>query len=177
MVKVKNKPHVVHNSGKYEWYTPAEYIELARKVMGSIDCDPASSEVANELIKASIYYTVEDDGLIQDWKGNVWLNPPYSRDLIKQFTDKLIKEIEKGNVKQAMVLTNNATETRWYQNIAKYAQAIFFIKGRVKFIDGNTMEVANVGLQGQSMLYFGDDVDRFLDYCSKLDGIVCKLDK
>ena len=176
MIKVKNKPHVSFNSGKFEWYTPAEYIQLAKEIMGTIDCDPATSISANELIQASTYYTIENDGLIQDWKGNVWLNPPYSRTLIKQFSDKLIEEIENGNVKQAIVLVNNATETRWYQGMAKYAQAIFFPLGRVKFIDGNTMEIANVGLQGQSLLYFGNDVDKFLDHCSKLDGIVCRIE-
>lgn len=106
------KPHVSNNSGNNEWYTPVKILEIARSVMGSIDTDPASSEMANRNVKATTFYTEEDDGLKRDWAGNIWLNPPYAQPAIQNFSDKLIEEIKKGNVKQAMVLVNNATETK-----------------------------------------------------------------
>src|SRR5262249_56141272 len=72
-----NSVRGTHNTGYYEWYTPARYIELAREVLGEIDLDPASSAKAQEIVKAQRYFTLEQDGLIRPWHGRVWLNPPY----------------------------------------------------------------------------------------------------
>src|SRR6266700_2089374 len=67
-------------SNSTEWYTPRKYVDAAREVMGSIDCDPASNDLANEIVQAKTYYTKETDGYNKRWHGNVWLNPPYGFD-------------------------------------------------------------------------------------------------
>jgi len=81
-------------TGENEWFTPPQYIELARRVLGRIDLDPASREQAQQTIAAASYFTKEQDGLAQDWRGNIWINPPYSRPLIARFVDKLCDEWE-----------------------------------------------------------------------------------
>jgi len=150
--------HVSANSGENEWYTPSAYIEAARQAMGSIDLDPASCELAQETVKAGIYYTIADDGLAREWDGNVWLNPPYSKHLIGKFVEKVVVESER--FEQAIVLVNNATETAWFQSMARNANAICLFAGRIKFND-KTGKPANTPVQGQAAIYFGEHVERF----------------
>lgn len=158
------QPHVAMNSGNNEWYTPAEIVETARRVMGSIDLDPASSEIANRTVKAETYYTAETNGLNKKWDGNVWLNPPYSTELIDKFVDKLVEQ--KDNYKQAIVLVNNATETEWFEKIVNVASAVCFPRHRVKFYkpDGKV----GAPLQGQAILYIGGASNKFTSAFSQL---------
>ena len=166
----QKKAHVSNNSGNNEWYTPKKYIDFAKTVMGEIDIDPASSEIANKVVNAKKYYTKEDDGLQQEWEGKLWMNPPYAQPLITQFCEKLKEEVESGNVKEFMVLVNNATETAWFQNLASVSNAIWFIKSRVKFVDmdGNP---SGAPLQGQCILYYGENIEKFLKVES---GFICR---
>jgi ParB family chromosome partitioning protein len=156
--RLRKAPHVANNSGDNEWYTPKEYIEAARQVLGEIDLDPASNPIANEVVRAATYYTAEDIGLDKDWHVTVWMNPPYESGLLGQFVEKLCDSYAGGNVTSAIVLVNNATETRWFQSIAEQASAACFPKGRVKF--WHPRKVA-VPLQGQAILYLGPNADEF----------------
>ena len=154
----KGKPHVSNNSGENEWYTPPCYIESARFVMGSIDTDPATSEKANQTVNAKTYYTKETNGLVKEWTGNVWLNPPYAQPLISDFADAVVNKRTEYN--QAIILVNNATDTQWLNKMMNICDCICFIVGRVKFIDmdGNP---SGAPLQGQCVIYIGDNIKAF----------------
>jgi phage N-6-adenine-methyltransferase len=143
-------------SGEMDWHTPADIIAAARVVLGAIDLDPASSDAAQETIQATRYFTTADDGLRQPWGGRVWLNPPYAYPAIEQFVAKLLEEFASGRVTAALLLTNNSTDTAWFQQAAARASAVAFFSGRLHF--SNAPEAP---AQGQALTYFGDDVARF----------------
>ena len=167
--ETKRHVHVAQNSGENEWYTPAQFIESARLVMGSIDTDPASSPIANATVKATRFFTKDEDGLKQKWEGNVWMNPPYAQPLMSQFAEAISEKFEICEIQQAIILVNNATETQWFQRMASVASAVCFPKSRVKFLDPNGKPGAP--LQGQAIIYMGDNRRVFRDEFRKYGAI------
>lgn len=151
--------HVSRGPSDTDWYTPPEIITAARNVLGRIDLDPASSSEANDVILADTFFTEEDDGLTRQWTGRVWMNPPYSQPLIGQFCSKLAKDFYEDRVDAACVLVNNATETSWFQELVEFASAICFPKGRIRF--WHPVRGSTTPLQGQAIVYMGDDFDAF----------------
>lgn len=83
-----------------DWMTPAPFVEAARDVLGGIDLDPASDAEANRIVKARAYCTAKHDGLAQNWRGCVFLNPPGG--LVSEFWIKLLDERAAGRVTQAI---------------------------------------------------------------------------
>ena len=157
---IKKHVHVAQNSGNNEWYTPSVILESARNVLGEIECDPASSDIANQNVKAKIFYTIEDDGLKRKWGEKVWMNPPYAQPAISLFSQKLVEKLQTGEVKEAIVLVNNATETGWFQRMGEICSSICFPSGRIRFVDpeGNP---SGSPLQGQAIIYFGNNPEIF----------------
>lgn len=153
-----NGAHVGYATGESEWYTPAEYIEAARAVMGGVDLDPATVVVANDVVGAARIYTLAEDGLTKPWEGRVWMNPPYAQPAVMEFCEKLARHYSEGDVTEACVMVNNATETRWFHVLIPIASAICFPLGRIKFWHPDR---ESAPLQGQAIIYIGANGDRF----------------
>jgi phage N-6-adenine-methyltransferase len=148
-------------TGEFERYTPRQYIEAAREVLGVIDLDPATCAAAQKWIGAKKFYTAETNGLAQQWHGNVWLNPPYHRELAPRFIEKLIVELTLGRVEAAIMLTNNCTDTDWFDVALRACASICFTRGRIEFIKPDGDVTGPGPTQGQAFFYFGKDIGRF----------------
>lgn len=158
-----------------EYYTPEKYTDAARKVMGSIDLDPASCWFANnKYVKAERYFSRKDDGLTKFWFGNVWLNPPYSTTRGKSsqmiWTDYLVEQYKHGDVNQAVALIKSALGYIWYESLVK-DYWICLATDRIPFIreDGKPNGKAK---HGTTFIYFGDYPDRFFDNFSQFGRII-----
>ncbi len=55
--------HRALGTGENDWHTPMDYIDAAKKVMGEIDLDPASSKHAQKTVKANSFFTKATNGL------------------------------------------------------------------------------------------------------------------
>ena len=113
--------------------------------IGIFDYDPCGLEfhkTANKII------SLPTDGLLEEWKGKVWLNPPYSNP--KPFIKKLS---EYGN---GIALVLNSTDTVWFQEYGlKKADAMFLLKGRPKFTRLDMTEVSI--MRGVVLFAYGKD--------------------
>lgn len=158
--------------GNQESYTPKEYIQSAYDVMGTIDVDPASNPFAQGTVKAGTYYSLEDNGLAHEWRGTVFLNPPYSHPEISHFIEKLCEEFEAGRTTEAILLTNNNTDTKWWHRAATVSAAVCFTAGRINFYqeDGKITQPTN----GQNFFYFGAGVSTFADVFKRHGFVMVK---
>jgi ParB family chromosome partitioning protein len=138
-----------------DWFTPLFLLNKVQEFYGGDFLDPASSDLVAPYVKASWHYTQKDDGLSQEWEGKVWLNPPYSKPLITQFTEKLLEEYRLGNVDEVLLLVNSCTETKWFQRIASEAYLRIDVKGRLHF--WHPQKKSDSPRYGQSLFYFNKE--------------------
>jgi len=161
------------SSNTEEWYTPPEYIDLARQVMGSISLDPASGKLPQAWINAEAYFT--QDGLDQRWWGRVWLNPPYGKTGGRSNQDIWIEKLEKeylsNNVSEAVALINSRLGYKWYEDYC-IRYPICLARERIRFINERG-EQAGAAKCGSTFLYMGPNVALFSNVFSTIGRIIC----
>jgi site-specific DNA-methyltransferase (adenine-specific) len=113
------------------WSTPQDFFnELNAEFHFTLD--PCATR---ENAKCARFFTVEDDGLKQDWQGEtVFCNPPYGREIGK-WVKKCYEEAQKPDTIVVMLIPAR-TDTVWFHDyIYHKAKEIRFIRGRLKFGD------------------------------------------
>lgn len=120
----------VHFSSKTDlWSTPTEFFNKYDEQF-NFALDVCATD---ENAKCDKYFTEEIDGLAQDWTGygNVWMNPPYGREIIHWMKKAYESSLEGATV---VCLVPSRTDTKWWHEYAMKGD-IEFIRGRLKFGD------------------------------------------
>ena len=157
--------HHSANMQNDEWLTPRHIL----KVLGTFDLDPCSP-IVRPWSTAKNHFTIENDGLKQDWFGRVWCNPPYGLEAAK-WLNKLAKH---GN---GIALIFARTETKmFFQHVWHKADSLLFIEGRLffHFVNGDKAK-ANSGAPSVLVAY-GSDNSEVLRTCG-IPGMFLPLPK
>jgi hypothetical protein len=129
------------------WLTPKWVIDL----LGPFDLDPCG---APDWHTAETVWTPEDgrDGLVEDWNGRVWLNPPYGREATKW----LAKLAEHGRG-TALIFARTDTAA-FHSEVWGKAHAVLFLRGRLTFLRPDASKpVANSGAPSCLVAYGSQD--------------------
>jgi len=155
------------------WHTPIAYVDAIREVLGGIDLDPASCDIAQRRIQAKTYYTPENDAFGHSWLGTVMLNPYHTEE--SRWFEKAITEYRAGHMTAGIIITHTkCTYEDWFHDLLVEASAVCFIKGRINWIAdhvvdeiaakrcGITLDIKH-DKHGTVIFYLGGKPDKFVD--------------
>lgn len=113
------------------WATPQAFFDKLNNEF-HFTLDPCATD---ETAKCAVYYTIESDGLKQNWEGHtVFCNPPYGQQ-IKHWVKKCYEESLKPNTTVVMLIPAR-TDTIYFHEYIYGKAELRFVKGRLKF-EGN----------------------------------------
>lgn len=115
--------HHSHRAGTVEWLTPPEIIAA----LGPFDLDPCAP-IKQPYPTAARTFTRIDNGLIQKWKGRIWLNPPYTNGEIALWLARMAEH----DCGTALIFARTDTEA-FSRHVWDAATALLFMAGRVNF--------------------------------------------
>ena len=109
-----------------DWATPQDTFDKLHAEF-NFTLDPCASDTNH---KCPVYFTREQNGLLQDWgTETVYCNPPYGREI----ADWMAKADSAARAGATVVmLVPSRTGTKWYHRIAKKHE-VRFLEGRLKF--------------------------------------------
>lgn len=145
--------HEERNSQNVDWYTPPWVFQ---RLGLDFDLDPCQPPDGIKWIPAKQRYSIHDDGLMQPWSGRVWLNPPYGK-----HTPAWLERMH--NHRNGIALVFARTDCAWFHESVAKSDAILFLRGRVKFVDGLGVTGGSGAGSGSMLVAWGrENVDALL---------------
>ena len=152
-----NEATNMHVGDTQSWLTPKRLVD-ALGGYATFDLDPCCPPEGMPWRTAKRMFRYgETDGLKETWEGRVWMNPPYARDEIDLWMEKLARHMN------GIALVYARMDTLWCQRyVLDRATSILFLKGRLRFVapDG-TPAPAPAGAPSMLIAY-GQDCDELL---------------
>jgi phage N-6-adenine-methyltransferase len=110
-----------------DWETPqALFDKLDREF--HFDLDPCATDQNH---KCSNWFTEKQNGLIQYWSGNVFVNPPFKE--VAKWVEKAYNEVRARRARIVVLLIAARTDTRWFHKYLLPYANLRFIKGRLTY--------------------------------------------
>lgn len=147
------------------WLTPPEILGA----LGEFDLDPCACAMGQPWPTAREHFRLpEQDGLLLAWSGRVWCNPPYGRELGK-WIDRMALHAN------GVMLIFGRYDTQQFKPIWKYADALLFLEGRVRFRlppDGRLPENGGGAGAPSVLVAFGQNNVEALSNCGLRGALV-----
>lgn len=113
------------SSATSEWATPQDFFDKLNLIYG-FELDVCATP---ENAKCARFFTKEQDGLVQEWTGYVWMNPPYGREIGK-WVRKAYESSQAGAT--VVCLLPARVDTAWWHDYCEKGR-YQFVRGRLKF--------------------------------------------
>ena len=177
-----------HSSDESDWMTPPWIISSIRATFGGqIDLDPASSDTANEaFVNAEHYFTEKDDGLAQDWFGNVFMNCPWGYTIRhgKQKSSQMVwiekarEQLGRTEVMALVTINQAAVSQSWFEYLL-HKGLVCFPRRRISFMDpvthkpvtGNKYASAITLLRGRGCVNVNDWTEMSWKFVQQFSGM------
>lgn len=155
VVKKFTTPFSALTDGHDEWLTP-RYITDA---LGEFDTDPCSP-IVRPWPTAKNHFTRLDNGLVKEWHGRVWLNPPYGTE-----TGKWLGRLAEHGDGIAFIFARTETGM-FFRHVWPVADAILFLEGRVTFCKVDGSEGKSAAGAPSCLIAYGGGNSQILKTCT-----------
>lgn len=140
------------SSEKDDWETP-QYLFDELNERFHFDLDAAADR---KNAKTTMYYSKHVSALENEWNGNVFCNPPYSRGGgMYQWVKKAYEEHLRDPNRVIVLLIPARTETKYFHEFIFGKAKVEFLKGRLKFEVGGVPHPHNAPFPSVLVIYDG----------------------